>query len=342
VPPKYSGSLTVGVRAFEEKLTLGARMHFASVRAGTVWQGGSASRVGVDVSWPEYRIFDVFGSYKLTEDAIINFSVENITDEYYFGALSSVGIPSPGRTARIGLTRTLGGDDWPTVPNLTLGGAAEGTPGSNWTGLYLGGHLGYGFADISGVTTAGDGTTGGIPATEAADVSLNDLQRGVQAGFNYQFANRIVIGLEGDFSWMKHFDTQTAVATEAANLTAGGWLQAKTDYKLDWVATLRGRIGFAYDRLLVYGTGGLAFLEETETRTQYEANSAGRTTEAASSESASMTRRGWTLGAGLEYALTNNWSLKAEYSYLRFGSRDFLFGNATAGVMQGTTPQSSV
>ena len=108
VPPEYAGSFTVGMRAFDEKLTLGARTHFAGIRAGSTWTTANAARVGIDVTWPKYQIFDVFGSYAFTEDVTANFSVENITDEYYFGALTSVGIPSPGRTVRVGLTRTLG------------------------------------------------------------------------------------------------------------------------------------------------------------------------------------------------------------------------------------------
>lgn len=337
VPPEYSGSFTVGMRAFDEKLTLGARMHFASVRAGSTWTGGSSSRVGIDVSWPEYRIFDVFGSYKLTDDATVNFSLENITDEYYFGALSSVGIPSPGRTARIGLTNTLGGNAVPSVPDLTLGRAAEGTPGSNWTGLYFGGHLGYGFADISGTTTAANGAAGGIPATESANLNLDDLTRGVQAGFNQQFANRVVIGVEGDFSWTKLYGTQQARATEGT-LAQGGWLQAETDYQFDWSATLRGRVGYAFDQLLVYGTAGLAFVKEAQLRTQYQSDSAsaslpaGRFTAEFLKESSGAVRSGWTVGGGFEYALTNHWSLTGQYLYSGFGKEDFLFPNARAGV----------
>lgn len=346
VPPEYSGSFTLGMRAFDEKLTLGARMHFASVRAGSTFVGGSASRVGVDVSWPEYRIFDVFGSYELTDDAIISFSVENITDEYYFGALSSVGIPSPGRTARIGFTRTLDGDAIPSVPDLTLGRAAAGTPGSDWTGLYVGGHLGYGFASINGTTTTADGTAGGVSATESADLDIDDLTKGVQAGVNYQFGNRFVIGVEGDFSWSKLNGNQGAVATEAANLAAGGWLQAETDYEFDWMATVRGRAGYAFDRVLVYGTGGVAFLKETETRTQYQSDftnqtTAGRSTLEMFKESASATRTGWVAGGGFEYALTNHWSLKGEYQFASFDDEDFLFADARAGVTKTYTVRCS-
>ena len=337
VPPEYSGSVTVGLRAFDEKLTLGARTHFASVRAGSSWSTGSASRVGIDISWPRYTIFDVFGSYQLSDDALINFSVENITDEYYFGALSSVGIPSPGRTVRVGLTRNLDGDAIPTVPDLTLGRAAEGEPGSNWTGLYFGGNLGYGFAEFSGVTTAANGTPDAIAATESANFDLSNLTAGFQAGVNYQLANRVVVGVEGDFSWLKHSTIRKTLAAEIPEFAAGGWLMADTDYRLDWLASLRGRVGYAYDRYLIYGTGGVAFLKEDQVRTQYQplnSTSAFRSTSELFRESASGMRVGWTGGAGFEYALTSNWSLRGEYRFTGFGIEKFLFPKARRGMTE--------
>jgi hemoglobin/transferrin/lactoferrin receptor protein len=183
-----------------------------------------------------------------------------------------------------------------------------------------------------------------VAATESADVDLRGLTRGFQAGFNYQLANGLVVGLEGDLSWLKHQKTQKALATEGAALAAAGWLQASTQYELEWMTTLRGRAGFAFDRLFVYGTGGVAWLKEIEERAQYWSTSASQSAPAGTSttgpmfrEQAIKTRVGWTLGGGAEYALTNNWSLKSEYSYAHFGQDDFLFPGARAGV---TSPYS--
>lgn len=106
IPPKYSGSLTAGVRLFDQALTLGARATYGSTRIGTKWEDvkGKPGQVGYQFTWPAYAVFDIFGSYKFNDTTTLNFSVENITDEYYFEPLSSVGIPSPGRTARASLT----------------------------------------------------------------------------------------------------------------------------------------------------------------------------------------------------------------------------------------------
>ena len=78
---------------------------------------------------------------------------------------------------------------------------------------------------------------------------------------------------------------------------------------------MTGRIGAAFDRLLVYGKGGVAFAEDKSTFTPVGGATATDTT----------TRVGWTAGAGLEYALTDNWSVRAEYDYLGFGSKQLSF-----------------
>ncbi len=102
IPPDYSGSVTMGLRFFDQALTVGGRAYFASARIGAVWPPDGQGVIGSGThSWPKYNVFDVFASYKVTRDAILNLSVENITDEYYFGALTSTGIPSPGRTGRM-------------------------------------------------------------------------------------------------------------------------------------------------------------------------------------------------------------------------------------------------
>lgn len=340
VPPEYAGSVTAGVRLFDQKLTLGGRVQFSSARTGSVWPPS----VTDTFTWPSYQVYDLFGSYKVDADSTLNFSVENITDQYYFGALTSIGVPSPGRTARISYTTTLG-DTHPLItsfPHIQLGNASVGAPGSDWTGFYAGGHLGYALGSIRGVTTAADGTPGGIPATESANVDFRDLTRGIQAGFNYQFSNRMVIGVEGDFSWTKLRKTQNAIVTEDPQMAAGSFLQAKTNYAIDWSASLRGRIGYAADRMLIYATGGMAFLNETEVRSQYVQPSANnRWTQLSLNEEASAVRSGWTIGAGFEYALKNNWSLKGEYSYNRFGGEDFLFSGATAGVTLPTSVRTT-
>ena len=98
---------------------------------------------------------------------------------------------------------------------------------------------------------------------------------------------------------------------------------APTNYsygtKTSWQGSIRGRLGYSFGQALLYATGGVAF---ANMRTFY--------TSFGASQAFSDTRAGWTLGAGLEYALSRNWSIRAEYRYTDFGS--FTDSPATAGA----------
>ena len=109
IPPKYSGTVTVGARLLDRRLTLGARAQFAGVRFGSDWGAveNSSGQVGTNFTWPSYEVYDLFGSYAFNDTTMLSFSVENLTDKYYYTALSSGGIPAPGRTARVSLTVTF-------------------------------------------------------------------------------------------------------------------------------------------------------------------------------------------------------------------------------------------
>jgi outer membrane immunogenic protein len=153
----------------------------------------------------------------------------------------------------------------------------------NWTGFYVGINGGYGWGDS-------DWT---VPAVSN---SPKGALIGGTVGFNYQIGS-FVWGLEGDYDWADIKDS-----------TACGAFSCET--KNSWLATARGRVGYAFDRWLPYFTGGAAF-------GKVEANS---TNPAA--PGASDTRTGWTVGGGLEYAFLGNWSAKIEYLYVDLGSFD--------------------
>ena len=114
----------------------------------------------------------------------------------------------------------------------------------DWTGFYVGGHVGYGWADKSWTDAFGLGTS------HTADGFLG----GGQVGFNYQI-NQFVLGVEGDVSWANLKGDSTQVFGLAAPVTQG------FNSEVDWTATLTGRLGFAFDRWLVYGKGGAAWAE---------------------------------------------------------------------------------
>ncbi len=169
----------------------------------------------------------------------------------------------------------------------------------NWTGFYLGGHVGGGFANSSW----SDPFTGASNSFNSAG-----FLGGGQIGANYQL-NRLVLGVEGDFSW-------TGLGLKGSGTDSIGD-PINTD--VNWTSTVTGRIGAAFDRLLVYGKGGVAFAQDQSSFIDFAGNSASTT----------FMRTGWTVGAGLEYGLSDNWSARLEYDYLGFGSQALNFSTAT-------------
>jgi outer membrane immunogenic protein len=162
-------------------------------------------------------------------------------------------------------------------------------PVYNWSGIYVGGNLGAGFANSSW----SDPFTGGTNS-----FSKDGFIGGGQIGANAQF-NWLVLGIEGDFDW--------AGLKGSGNDSALNSINTETQ----WTSTVTGRVGVAFDRLLVYGKGGVAFADDKSTLN----------TIAGASASTTFNRTGWTAGAGLEYAFYGNWSAKVEYDYLGFGSQ---------------------
>ncbi|QUS39824.1 TonB-dependent receptor [Tardiphaga alba] len=339
VPPEWSGSVTGGVRFFDQALTIGGRAFFSSTRIGTNWppeNPAAIGLIGLNFTWPQFVVYDLFASYRFSEDTMMNLSIENITDQYYYGPLATTGMPSPGRTARLGLTHRFGGANLPVIPTLPpLGYASKGNPGDDWTGVYVGGHVAQLSSNVaSAVTTAAGGP---VALSEAVNFSDRGSTFGGQIGYNYQFDNRIVIGMEADFSMLDKRASSRTLTEETASLVGRGQLQSVTEIRLDWLATLRGRLGYSFGRLMVYGTGGAAFLQQSGSRSQYAAVQPTATptnTDQFFTEADTSTNIGWTAGGGFEFTLHNNWSLKGEYTYAGFSDAGLAYEQAREGATQ--------
>ncbi len=111
VPPKDTVTVNLGARLLDERLTLGTRLTYVGSRyiEGTGWGGNTINTAlgigGVKPSnWEPYTLVDLYGSYKVNENATLDFAVDNLTDRYYVDALSAVGVPAPGRTFRASFT----------------------------------------------------------------------------------------------------------------------------------------------------------------------------------------------------------------------------------------------
>ncbi len=130
---------------------------------------------------------------------------------------------------------------------------------------------------------------------------------GGQAGFNYQ-VGRFVWGIEADFS---------ATDIKGSNLDAAFPLQEFLHSRTDFIGTVAPRVGVAWDRVLLYAKGGVAWAHDdywlTLTPNQLLAGQTFATGDA--------TRVGWMVGVGIEYAFAQNWSVKAEYNYMDFGTK---------------------
>ena len=182
----------------------------------------------------------------------------------------------------------------------------------NWAGCYLGGSLGYAWGrDFDTETLTVTGLLSGRSPTDPANP--NGAKLGGYLGCNWQLGGRWVIGADGDLEWANMRGTTTFPNT--------GPPSDFYDTHIDDQSSIRGRIGYLLEpRLIVYATGGAAFASVKE----HDVLAA---TGAFTDNSA--TRTGWTLGAGLDYALTNRWIGRIEYRYANFGT--FSYNTAVFG-----------
>jgi outer membrane immunogenic protein len=188
-----------------------------------------------------------------------------------------------------------------------------------WSGIYVGGQIGYAW----GTTNANAGDNFGD--FETFSFNTNGVIGGAHVGYNLQL-NQFVIGLEGDVDGSSLSNTQTGVifpggAVAARILPANTIIPVTVSGHLNVQGSIRGRLGYAWDRVLLYATGGVAF-----------GGFGGGISSPFGFASQNTTRVGWTVGGGLEYAITNNWSLRAEYRYTEFGRSTIFASNAFGAV----------
>jgi outer membrane immunogenic protein len=214
-----------------------------------------------------------------------------------------------------------------------------------WTGFYIGGNTGGGFAntDFSGTTS---GTHGGVPFQEtfSASRSQHGWFGGGQIGVNYEFVSRWVLGAEADVDWSNINGSVSSCSTK----TAAGVIDCSTSAgKIDDFGTARGRLGYAVDsNLLLYGTGGFAWANETVTVTETcNGPKCPKTSNvfAFNTASSSTTPDGWAAGGGLEWRFLPSWTLRVEYLHLQFShvSSTFNLNGTVNGVPVVSTSTSS-
>lgn len=171
----------------------------------------------------------------------------------------------------------------------------------NWTGFYLG---------IVG---------GGAWENGSGDPKMKGGFVGGTAGYNWQTGN-VVFGLEADGAWA---DVSASVTGPVA-VPGFGIVSTTFSSKADAMGTVRGRIGYAVNQVLFYGTGGYAWMDN-----KLSLSALGVTV------SDSKWHSGWTVGAGVEAFFAPQWSVKGEYLYRSFGSENY-FSSLGAPLASGT------
>jgi high affinity Mn2+ porin len=170
----------------------------------------------------------------------------------------------------------------------------------DWTGFYIGGQIGYGGGSFSPGTN---------PVPEQAVFfphSVTGLMSGFQAGYNLQLPNRVVLGVEADVSFASPVDRPK-------------FGLAPFSTTLEYAATARGRIGYAFGTILPYLTGGLAW---GQNRVNINAG------DGSLRSSQLLPHIGWTAGVGMEMAVGGNWTAKIEYDYIDLARRTYGLGDA--------------
>jgi outer membrane immunogenic protein len=214
---------------------------------------------------------------------------------------------------------------------------------ANWTGFYVGLNAGgaWGRSDLSTsvpcntvvssppfpyiCTTSDPSSSANGAALSAAgtgSMSGSAFTGGGQVGYNWQF-DRAVFGVEADFESFNikasrqssgNYPAFSLIISPTTPFTIGSSIST------DWLFTARGRVGWTFNNLLVYGTGGLAVTDLKATNSYVDTNLANPGFPGTGTWNGSETKLGWTAGGGVEWALNRNWSVKAEYLYVKFGS----------------------
>jgi outer membrane immunogenic protein len=179
-----------------------------------------------------------------------------------------------------------------------------------WSGFYLGINGGGAFGN-SNWTDPIDGATGNFSVTGGLV--------GGTVGFNYQIGSW-VLGVEGDGDWANFNGTTFNASCAGVGCTT----------QSDWLATVRGRAGYAWDRVLFYGTAGAAFANVQAA--------------AGALPLFSSTQAGWTAGVGVEYAIWPNWTAKLEYLFVDLANASCPVGNcgATGGLNTTVTLNENI
>ncbi|MGA7806951.1 carbohydrate porin [Bradyrhizobium sp.] len=202
---------------------------------------------------------------------------------------------------------------------------AQASSAYDWSGAYIGGHLGY----VSGNSNWNDGpgVAGSLDLTQPIDVFTEggSFFAGLQAGYDKMLANRFVIGAVADVSFPAWPNIAGVSVGGTSSLVSPAGPDSYSDAVLSF-GTVRGRVGYAPGNWLVYATGGLAW--------SYDQLSL-----ASASETPQRMRLGWAAGAGVEVPVADHWTANLEYLYTQYGQTNVLFASVGQQFTSTSTMQ---
>jgi outer membrane immunogenic protein len=221
-------------------------------------------------------------------------------------------------------------------------------PPPMWTGFYVGLNAGGTWSDNNSVNTVSSPTFPGFPFVPLAGLASASVPTGQsggfigggQIGYNWQFSNNFVAGLEADIQGVAHSGNAGAASTFGIVGAVPVATTLSSTKTLDYLGTVRGRLGYLVTpTLLAYGTGGLAYGGVTS-NTLIQQFGLTNGFVGLGAGNFSDTRVGWTAGGGVEWMFWPNWSAKAEYLYYDLGSVTYA-GSLNVGPIGYAIPLST-
>lgn len=197
---------------------------------------------------------------------------------------------------------------------------AQAASPRSWTGCYIGasaGGMSWGKTTLTG--GAGGLTINGIPLSVQTEPA--GFIGGGQIGCDYQAPSNWLIGIQGDFNGANARDRKTALPPLTSETA---------DTKIDWFASATARLGYAHGPWLIYGKGGAAWVKD-------KFRDSGFTLFTNFDFSGTSTTSGWTVGAGVEYALAPNWSMSLEYDHYGFGTKTVTLSDASVPAAENVS-----
>jgi outer membrane immunogenic protein len=187
----------------------------------------------------------------------------------------------------------------------------------NWSGFYIGGHIGGAWTNEEWINSANTTAFGDLSPGQGFRQRNSGVFGGGQMGYNWQ-ANNFVFGLEGTISGLDNHGT-------VLNTVFGAGLDDQFSWRADWMATITGRAGIAYANNLFYVKGGYAGVNNRLSVSDVLPPATG-------SGSQTQWHNGWTIGAGWEYGITQNWIVGLEYDYSQFEKKSYQLAGTAAGT----------